>query len=211
MNVLYPLLLSFTIIFFAELGDKTQIMVLSFSTKNKIKTIILGIAFGTFLSHGLAILLGSRLGSISNSHFSYFLNLFTYMSFILFGVIGFISMKKQSHPSNKSPSVEHNKTNLISKLTKLRLNYVFIIAFCILVGELGDKTFLSSIGLGIQYPTYKFSLIIGSILGMVCSNLLAILFGKLVSKKFNQNIIDIISNSLFIIFGVIGLFFDFLF
>ena len=33
MRILYPLLLSFTIIFFAELGDKTQIMVLSFSTK----------------------------------------------------------------------------------------------------------------------------------------------------------------------------------
>ena len=60
MNGLYPLLLSFTIIFFAELGDKTQIMVLSFSAKSKIKHILLGISLGTFLSHGLAILFGSR-------------------------------------------------------------------------------------------------------------------------------------------------------
>lgn len=206
MNVIYPLLLSFTIIFFAELGDKTQIMVLSFSTKSKIKNIILGIALGTFLSHGLAILLGSRLASISNGNFSYFLNLSTYISFIVFGLIGFISMRKKPYISDDKPN---NKTGLISQLSKMKINYIFIIAFCILIGELGDKTFLSSIGLGIQYPEYKVSLIIGSILGMICSNILAIIFGKLLSMKFNQNIIDIVSNSLFIIFGIIGLIFNF--
>ena len=203
MNVLYPLLLSFTIIFFAELGDKTQIMVLSFSTKSRMKHILLGIALGTFLSHGLAILFGSQLGSIHNENVSYYLNIFTYISFILFGILGFISIKNPS-----LDNIENHKTSLISKLCNLKINFVFIIAFCILVGELGDKTFLSSIGLGIQYPEYKFSLIIGSILGMVCSNLLAIVFGKLLSMKFRQNIIEMISNSLFIAFGIIGLIFN---
>ena len=203
MNAVYPLLLSFAIIFFAELGDKTQIIVLSFSTKSKMKHILLGISLGTFLSHGLAILFGSRLGSIENEHVSYCLNLFTYISFILFGIVGFISMKHQS-----SNHKENHKTGFISKLYNLKMNYVFLIAFCILIGELGDKTFLSSIGLGIQYPDYKISLIIGSILGMVCSNLLAIIFGKLLSMKFHQNIIEIISNSLFIVFGIIGLIFN---
>ena len=203
MNVLYPLLLSFNIIFFAELGDKTQIMFLSFSTKSRMKHILLGIALGTFLSHGLAILFGSQLGSIHNENVSYYLNIFTYISFILFGILGFISMKNPS-----LDNIENHKTGLISKLCNLKINYIFIIAFCILIGELGDKTFLSSIGLGIQYPEYKFSLIIGSILGMVCSNLLAIVFGKLLSMKFRQNIIEMISNSLFIAFGVIGLIFN---
>lgn len=200
MNVIYPLLLSFTIIFFAELGDKTQIMVLSFSTKSKMKHILLGISLGTFLSHGIAILFGSRLGSIENANASYYLNIFTYVSFILFGILGFISMRNQS-----SNDKENHKTGLISKLCHLKMNFVLILAFCIVIGELGDKTFLSSIGLGIQYPEHKIPLIIGSILGMVCSNLLAIIFGKLVSMKFHQNMIEMISNSLFIIFGIIGL------
>ena len=203
MNAVYPLLLSFTIIFLAELGDKTQIMVLSFSAKSKLKHILLGIFLGTLLSHGLAILFGSRLGSIDNEHVSYCLNLFTYISFILFGIVGFISMKHQS-----SNHKENHKTGFISKLCNLKINYVFLIAFCILIGELGDKTFLSSIGLGIQYPEHKISLIIGSILGMICSNLLAIIFGKLLSIKFQQNIIEIISNILFIVFGLIGLIFN---
>ena len=203
MNAFYSLLLSFAIIFFAELGDKTQIMVLSFSAKSKIKHILLGIALGTFLSHGLAILFGSQLGSIHNENVSYYLNILTYISFILFGILGFISMKNTS-----LDNIENHKNGLISRLCHLKINYIFIIAFCILIGELGDKTFLSSIGLGIQYPEYKISLIIGSILGMVCSNLLAIIFGKLLSMKFHQNMIEIISNSLFIIFGIIGLIFN---
>ena len=202
MNALYPLLLSFTIIFLAELGDKTQIMVLSFSAKSRMKHILLGISLGTFLSHGCAILFGSQLGSIHNEYVSYYLNVFTYISFILFGIFGFLSMKRPS-----SDNKESRKTDLISKLCTLKMNYVFIIAFCIFIGELGDKTFLSSIGLGIQYPDYKVSLIIGSILGMVCSNLLAIIFGKLLSMKFQQNMIEIISNILFIVFGIIGLIF----
>ena len=203
MEIFYPLLVSFSLIFLSELGDKTQIMILSFSAKNKMKNILLGIALGTFLSHGLAILFGSRLGSVENEYVSYYLNVFTYISFILFGIWGFVSMNRQS-----SDNKENHKTGIISKLSKLKINFVFIIAFCIFIGELGDKTFLSSIGLGIQYPEYKISLILGSILGMVCSNLLAIIFGKLLSMKFHQNMIEIISNSLFIIFGIIGLIFN---
>lgn len=203
MEIFYPLLVSFSLIFLSELGDKTQIMILSFSAKSKMKNILLGIALGTFLSHGLAILFGSRLGSVENEYVSYYLNVFTYISFILFGIWGFVSMNRQS-----SDNKENHKTDIISKLSKLKINFVFIIAFCIFIGELGDKTFLSSIGLGIQYPEYKISLILGSILGMVCSNLLAIIFGKLLSMKFHQNMIEIISNSLFIIFGIIGLIFN---
>ena len=203
MNFLYTLLLSFAIIFFAELGDKTQIMVLSFSTKSKLRNILLGISLGTFLSHGFAIIFGSQLGSINNENVLYYLNIFTYISFILFGIWGFISIKIQS-----SDNKEDTKTGLISKLCKLKMNYIFIIAFGIFIGELGDKTFLSSIGLGIQHPEFKLSLIIGSILGMISSNLLAIIFGKLISKRFHKNIIELVSNGLFIIFGLLGLIFN---
>lgn len=203
MNFLYTLLLSFAIIFFAELGDKTQIMVLSFSTKSKLRNILLGISLGTFLSHGFAIIFGSQLGSINNENVSYYLNIFTYISFILFGIWGFISIKIQS-----SDNKEDTKTGLISKLCKLKMNYIFIIAFGIFIGELGDKTFLSSIGLGIQHPEFKLSLIIGSILGMISSNLLAIIFGKIISKRFHKNIIELVSNGLFIIFGLLGLIFN---
>ena len=37
MNFIYPFIISFMLVFFSELGDKTQLLVLSFSTKDKAK------------------------------------------------------------------------------------------------------------------------------------------------------------------------------
>ena len=59
---------------------------------------------------------------------------------------------------------DSKKENAITKLSNMKINYTFIVALSIIIGEIGDKTFLASIGLGIQYPNLKFSLIIGAIL-----------------------------------------------
>lgn len=196
MDLIYPFLISFSIVFFSELGDKTQLLVLSFSNKLKSSNILLGVAFGTFFSHGMAILFGSKLGSFSGD-FHFYLSCFTYFSFILFGVLGFLSKK-----NSKSDSSE--KSGFLMKLSNLKLNYIFLIAISIFVGELGDKTFLASLGLGLQYPQFKLSLILGSILGMVLSNSIAIFFGKILGNHFNQKYIENLSNVIFILFGIIG-------
>ena len=44
MENIYPMLIAFFMIFVSELGDKTQILVMSFSGKQKIATILLGVA-----------------------------------------------------------------------------------------------------------------------------------------------------------------------
>ena len=88
MDFLYTFLIAFTMIFVSELGDKTQLIVLSFCNKLKASSILLGVALGTLLSHGLAILFGSRLGLINES-FRFYLSIFTYLTFILFGIFCF--------------------------------------------------------------------------------------------------------------------------
>lgn len=196
MNFLYSIFIAFILIFVSELGDKTQFLVLSFSSKLKASTILLGVALGTFLSHGIAILFGSSIGLLENELVHNILQLITYISFIFFGILSFLP-EKQNSESNK-------KNNFLMKLSKIGLGYILIIAISIAIGELGDKTFLASIGLGISYPNSKLFLIIGSILGMVVSNLFAILFGKFLSSKIPENLMHKISGLLFIIFGVIG-------
>ena len=193
----YYFFISFIIIFLSELGDKTQLLVLSFSTKDRTKNILLGVAIGTFFSHGLAIIFGSKLSSFQNNTFQFFLEFSTYISFLLFGIIGFIP-KKDTLPS------ENAKLSLLKIFSKIKLNSILFIAFNIIIGELGDKTFLASLGLGIQYPKYKISLVLGSIAAMVMSNSFALFFGKFLSKNFNPKIVEIVSNCIFIIFGLLG-------
>lgn len=197
MELIYPFLITFTLVFFSELGDKTQLLVLSFSTKNKTKNILLGVAIGTFFSHGLAILFGSRVAYLSNDSFQFYLKIFTYTSFLLFGLFGFLPKKP------KNDTISH-KSTFLQNFSHLKLHCVIIIAFCILVGELGDKTFLASLSLGLEYPNSKLPLILGSVCGMVMSNFIAIFCGKLIGNHLKPKFIEFLSNITFIILGLLG-------
>lgn len=198
MEIITPFLIAFTFIFLSELGDKTQLLVLSFSAKLKTFTILIGIALGSFFSHGLAILFGSFLGNINNSYIESIVQVLTYFSFIAIGIyIIFFQKEKTNKDGNNS----------INKLSHLKLNYIFIIAFSIAIGELGDKTFLASLGLGVNYPDSKLSLIIGAVSGMIASDCIAIFLGKLLSTKLNTKTINKLSGLLFLIFGFIGIIF----
>ena len=135
MLFVYPFIIAFILVFVSELGDKTQLLALSFSSKLKTSTILIGVALGSLLSHGIAIIFGSFLGNIENLTFQYILKLITYISFIIFGII---TLK----PSRESNSKKEKTKNL-----RNNLSYILFIASSIAIGELGDKTFLASIGL----------------------------------------------------------------
>ena len=135
MLFIYPCIIAFTLIFMSELGDKTQLLALSFSSKLKTTTILLGVALGSLFSHGIAILFGCFLGNIENPMFQLIVKIITYLSFIVFGIITLKSNSKEENCSNNKKSFHSN------------LRYIIFIAFSIAIGELGDKTFLASIGL----------------------------------------------------------------
>lgn len=198
MNFFYPILVAFLFVFLSELGDKTQLLVLSFSAKQKAFTVLLGVALGSFFSHGVAILFGSSLGLIGNEQIEHLLHWITHLSFLLFGFFTLFHKEKEENSSNK-------KQNFLQKVAHSNLNYILVIGLSIAVGELGDKTFLASIGLGIQYPNVKLFLVIGAVLGMVVSDLLAIVFGKALSKKISESTMQKISGILFLLFGLIGI------
>lgn len=195
MAFIYPFIISFLLIFVSELGDKTQLLVLSFSSKLKPRTILLGVMLGSLLSHGIAIAFGSFLGNIENLTFQYFLKIVTYISFIAFGIITLIKSNNEDEDAKNS-----SRNNL-----KSSLSYILFIALTIAIGELGDKTFLASIGLGVEYPLYKASLICGAVAGMIISDLIAIIFGKALSNKIPENIMQKLSGILFLIFGFWGI------
>lgn len=201
MEFLEPILISFIMVFIAELGDKTQLLVLSFSGTLKAKSILLGVALGSFFSHGVAILFGSRIGLLENEFLHNLLEIITYISFILIGLLSLVPKKEKISPDSGK------KEGLIQRILKLHIPYSLIIALTIAIGELGDKTFLASIGFGIQYPNAKILLVIGAILGMVVSDSIAIIFGKFLSKYISESLMQKISGILFLIFGIAGFLF----
>ncbi len=197
MEFLYPCFMAFFIVFMSELGDKTQLLVLSFSSKMKSYTILLGVALGSLFSHGLAIAFGSTLGSLDNAWVHIILEFITYLSFLFFGVVTLF--EKEDDEENTS------KSSVLKKISNLSVHYIFIIALSIAVGELGDKTFLASLGLGIGYPNVKIFLILGAVLGMVVSDAIAIIFGKILSHKLSKGTMNLLSGFIFLGFGIFGM------
>ena len=172
-----------------------------FLLKLKVLLFYLGLLYGSFFSHGIAILFGGVLGSLDNLWLHTVLEIITYVSFLFFGIVTLI---------NKEDTDSSTKCGILNKISNLAIGYVFIIAFSIAVGELGDKTFLASLGLGIEFPNAKIFLILGAILGMVVSDAIAILFGKFLSSKVSSNFMNVLSGIIFILFGIFG-FIGFLF
>ena len=115
MDFIYSFFIAFSFIFFSELGDKTQLLVLSFSSKSKTSNILLGIAIGTFFSHGLAILFGSKIGNLENQNLHFILKLATYIAFLLFGIIGFLPKK------NEAFKKESNNNNFLNNIVNCYL------------------------------------------------------------------------------------------
>ena len=198
---IYPFLIAFIMVFIAELGDKTQLIVLSFSNTLKARTILLGVALGSLFSHGIAIIFGSSLDLLNNPFLRQSLEIITYISFILMGILSLLP-KKEKISFDSNP-----KEGIVQKISHLKLNYFLMIALNIMFGELGDKTFLASIGFGLQYPNNKIMLVLGAVLGMVTSNSIAIIFGKILNKYISETTFQKLSGILFLIFGIVGLLF----
>lgn len=199
MDLIYPFIIAFSMVFVSELGDKTQLLVLSFSGKSHTFKILLGVAIGSFFSHGLATLFGSSIHLLDNSIIHAITEWITYISFILMGIFTLLSKKEQTSENEK-------KDGILYKISHLKINYCFIVALCIMIGEFGDKTFLASIGLGVQYPNAKLALVLGAICAMVVCDFIAILFGKFLNKYISEKAMQKLSGILFLIFGLIGIY-----
>ena len=199
MEIIYPFFIAFSMVFVSELGDKTQLLVLSFSGKGRTFKILLGVAIGSLFSHGLAILFGSSINLLADQMLHNIIEVITYSSFLLMGFFTLLPKKEKASLDNE------NTNGILYKISHLKINYCLIIALSIMVGELGDKTFLASIGLGVQYPNSKIPLILGAICAMVACDFIAILFGKLLNKYISEKSMQKLSGILFLLFGIIGI------
>lgn len=177
---------AFLLIFLAEMGDKTQLLALAFSTKYKARTVLLGVAAGAFLNHGLAILLGSLIGKLIPMNL---IQVLASSLFIYFGLTSFLLEFEDEEEES----------------TSNKFGPFFTVASAFFIGELGDKTQLTAMTLGVK-SSFPIIVLAATTIGMVCVSSLGIIVGKLLGKKIPEVTMKFIAGLVFISFGSIGLY-----
>lgn len=186
IQMIQELIKAFTLIFIAEMGDKTQILAMAFATKYSVKKVLLGIFIGAFLNHGLAVLLGKYISTVIPVNTVQIIAGFAFVAFALWTL----------RPDDE----EHEEEN-----SKYQFGPVLTVAIAFFIGELGDKTQLSVITLSTDaaYPIFTLG---GSVLGMIVTGGLGIVIGKKLGDKIPDLALKIAASAVFMFFGITKLY-----
>jgi Ca2+/H+ antiporter, TMEM165/GDT1 family len=181
--VLISTLVAFGVIFVAELGDKSQLMALTFATRYRVWPVLLGITIATAVVHLVSVGIGFGLGAALPTGW---ISLVAALAFIAFG---FWTLRGDSLTEE-----EGEKANRAVKSVVIAVGTAFFLA------ELGDKTMLATITLATDYGWL--GTWIGSTLGMVAADALAIVVGRALGKRLPEKTIAYGASALFFLFGI---------
>lgn len=186
--MLSALLLSFAVIFVAELGDKSQLMAMTFALRYKWYIVIGGITVATTVVHLVSVAVGHFLGlSIPTEAISI-------VGGIAFVVFGLWTLRGDSLTED-----EGDKASRVTRSAFIAIASAFFLA------ELGDKTMLATVTLATDNDWV--GVWIGSTVGMVAADALAIVLGAVLGKHLPERVIQFGAAVLFFVFGV-SLFFE---
>lgn len=180
------LLLSFAVIFVAELGDKSQLMAMTFALRHRWWVVLTGITVATTAVHLISVAVGHYLGAALPTHL---LSILAGVAFVLFGLW---TLRGDRLSDDEATRAQRSTAPA-----------VFAVTSAFLLAELGDKTMLATVTLAADNDWV--GVWIGSTLGMVAADALAILVGALAGKHLPQRFIQLTAAALFFVFGFVML------
>lgn len=181
--MLAALAVSFAVIFIAELGDKSQLMAMAFALRYRWWMVITAITTATAGVHLLSVLLGHLLGVALPT---------TLIAII--GGIAFLLFGAWTIRGDSLTETESARTQSVTRSAFIAVTAAFLLA------ELGDKTMLATITLATDHDAV--GVWIGSTLGMVAADALAIVIGAVAGKHLPEDAIRLGAAVLFFVFGI---------
>ena len=130
--------LAFATIFVAELGDKTQLLVLSLSARLPVRTVVLGTTMAIVVIFAISVGIGDLVGAALPRRALAFVAAAAFLAFGLKTLLG---------DDDDEADEEERAAERVSR----RAN-VFGVFGAFLVAELGDKSMLATITLAGRYP-----------------------------------------------------------
>lgn len=173
--------------FIAEMGDKTQLMLMAMTSRFKLRDIILGTAAAVLVLNGLAVLAG---GLVSELVPEWIIKLVAALAFLYF-----------SWSSLKGDDEEEEDVS--AKKGRFAALSVFGTFF---VAELGDKTQLTAITFAADAGMKNAVVVwLACSVGLFAADILGMLLGMLLKNKMPEGFLNTLAFVIFAVFGVITL------
>jgi Ca2+/H+ antiporter, TMEM165/GDT1 family len=177
-------LLSAGVIFLAELGDKSQLMAMTFAVRFRAWVVLLGITLATLVVHLASVAAGGLVGAaLPTSVVS------------LVGGLAFLGFAAWTLHGDSLSDDERSRAGRATGSALLAVATTFVLA------ELGDKTMLATVTLATRHDLVGTWL--GSTLGMVAADALAVGAGLAVGRRLPANVVRYGATAAFAVFGVV--------
>ncbi len=177
-------LLSFGVIFVAEMGDKSQLMALTFATRYRPLPVLVGITLATAVVHAASVLAGALLADALPTRA---ITLVAGLAFLGFAAW---TLRGDTLDDDEAARARRQITSVVAAV-----GTAFFLA------ELGDKTMLATVTLATQEGAW--GTWVGSTVGMVAADALAILAGRQLGFRLSERTIRIGAAVAFAVFGVL--------
>lgn len=182
--VLEAIFNSFLLVFVGEMGDKTQLLALLLAARYKKPwTILFGIFIATVLNHAFASWVGVVAAGFFEPETLKMILAGTFFVFALWILVP-------------------DKADELKTPGQFGILMTTIVAF--FIAEMGDKTQLATVALGARYADV-WAVTLGSTLGMVASNALAVFLGDRLLARLPMKWVRIFASVLFALFGALVL------
>jgi len=178
------LLLSFGVIFVAELGDKSQLMALAFAARYRALAVLAGITVATAVVHAVSVVVGVWVGAALPTR-----------AIALAAGVAFLGFGAWTLRGDTLTEEEAAKAERSDRSAVVAASVAFFLA------ELGDKTMLATITLATKESAL--GTWAGSTLGMVAADALAIVVGNALGARLPERAIKIGAAVAFFAFGAI--------
>ena len=188
--MLQSFLLSFAVIFLAELGDKSQLMAMTFATRYRFWTVVSAIAAATAIVQFISVSVGAAIGS-ALPHAP--INIVASLLFLGFAAWTLREQDAQKQADERAKAAVRGKRSAF-----------FAIAGTFFLAELGDKTMVAAATLATTED--PFGTWLGATLGMVLAGAIAIVVGNILGRKLPEHYVRYGSAALFFVFGAVLLY-----
>jgi Ca2+/H+ antiporter, TMEM165/GDT1 family len=173
-------LVAFSLVFLAELGDKSMLLAVGFAARYRIWPVLAGIAAASVFSVGLGVAVGTALGAAVPERAIALVGGLVFLGFGIWVLRG--------------GDDDDARTELQGRSLFLGVTLAFFVA------EIGDKTMIAAVALGgtqQALPT-----LVGGAAGMTAASGIAIVVASLLGHRLPERLVRIVSGVAFLGFGV---------